>query len=228
MMTDATPLQNQFAELLRWEKQKRLRANFLVRYCCGFGCGGLLSPLHGFLPLRGLRWLVPVILTLGLAPGFFYHRRWRAVDATRTFVELDRKLALAERAVTAWELAGRSDRSAAAQLVFQQTEPHLRGLDPRRLFPRRWGWPCYAVGAAVAFLVCAPVVRLRSVVFPTELTSAKLGAAAARVCPGLSGKSQDRRAAPKFASSDRSWKNLPRRISPTRPTTSSSKTIWPA
>ena len=83
-------------------------------------------------------------------------------------------LALAERAVTAWELAGRSDRSAAAQLVFQQTEPHLRGLEPRRLFPRQWGWPAYAVGAAVAFLVRAPVVRLRSGRFPSRrLTAAQ-------------------------------------------------------
>lgn len=151
MMTDATPLQNQFAELLRWEKQKRLEQIFLCATAVALAAAVLLSPLHGFLPLRGLRWLVPVILTLGLAPGFFYHRRWRAVDATRTFVELDRKLALAERAVTAWELAGRSDRSAAAQLVFQQTEPHLRGLDPRRLFPRRWGWPCYAVAPLLLF-----------------------------------------------------------------------------
>ena len=48
MMADATPLQNKFAELLRWEKQKRLRATFLVllllwlwlRRCCCRRCTG--------------------------------------------------------------------------------------------------------------------------------------------------------------------------------------------
>ena len=46
--------------------------------------------------------------------------------------------------MTAWELAGRGDRSAAAQLVFQQTEQRLRSVQPRSLFPRRLGWPAYA------------------------------------------------------------------------------------
>ena len=151
MMADATPLQNKFAELLRWERQKRREQLSLSAAAVALAAALLLSPLHGLLPFRGLRWLVPVILMLGLAPGFFYCRRWRAVDATRTLVELDRKLGSAERAVTSWELVGRSDRSATAQLVLQQTEPHLRGLEPRRLFPRQYGWPTYAVAPLLLF-----------------------------------------------------------------------------
>ena len=150
-MADETLLQIKFAELLRWEKQKRREQALLCAAAVALAAAVLLSPLHGFLPFHGLRWLVPVILMLGLAPGFFYYWRWRATDATRTLVDLDRKLGLAERAVTAWELTGRSDRSAAAQLVFQQTEPHLRGLDFRRLLPRPWGWPSYAVAPLLFF-----------------------------------------------------------------------------
>lgn len=151
MTADATPLQSKFTEILRWQRQKRWEQLFLSAAAAALAAAVLLSPLHGLLPFRGLRWLVPAILLLGLAPGFFFFRRWRAVDATRTLVELDRKLGLAERAVTAWELAGRSDRSAVAQLVWQQTEPHLRGLEPRRLFPRQWGWPAYAAAPLLVF-----------------------------------------------------------------------------
>jgi hypothetical protein len=105
----------------------------------------VLSPLDALLPVSGLRWIVPVVLLVGFAPGCFYYRRWRAVDATRAVVELDRKLGLDASAVTAWELAGRGDRTAAAQLVYRQTEPHLRGIKLRGLFPRQWGWPAYGV-----------------------------------------------------------------------------------
>jgi hypothetical protein len=150
-MADETPLQNKFAELLRWEKQKRREQIVLCAAAVALAAAVLLSPLHGLLPFRGLRWLVPAILMLGLAPGYFYYRRWRAIDATRTLVELDRKLGLAERAVTAWELAGRSDRSAAAQLVLQQAERHLRDFEARRLFPRQAGWPAYAVAPLLLF-----------------------------------------------------------------------------
>jgi len=150
-MADETPLQIKFAELLRWEKQKRREQIILCAAAVALVAAVLLSPLHGFLPFRGLRWLVPVVFMLGLAPGVFYYRRWRAIDATRALVDLDRKLDLAERAVTAWELAGRSDRSAAAQLVLQQAERHLRDLEARRLFPRQCGWPSYAVAPLLLF-----------------------------------------------------------------------------
>ncbi len=142
-MADATLVERKFAELLRWERQKRREQILFLAAGVALGLAVLLSPLHIFLPLRGLRWIVPFVLLTGLAPLFFYYRRWRGIDATRALVELDRKLGLDERAVTAWELAGRGDRSAAAQLVFQQTEHRLRSVQPRSLFPRRLGWPAY-------------------------------------------------------------------------------------
>ncbi len=142
-MADATLVERKFAELLRWERQKRREQILFLAAGVALALAVLLSPLHILLPLRGLRWIVPFVLLTGLAPLFFYYRRWRGVDATRALVELDRKLGLDERAVTAWEMAGRGDRSAAAQLVFQQTEHRLRSVQPRSLFPRRLGWPAY-------------------------------------------------------------------------------------
>ena len=142
-MADATLVERKFAELLRWERQKRREQILFLAAGVALALAVLLSPLHILLPLRGLRWIVPFVLLTGLAPLFFYYRRWRGVDATRALVELDRKLGLDERAVTAWEMAGRGDRSAAAQLVFQQTEHRLRSVHPRSLFPRRLGWPAY-------------------------------------------------------------------------------------
>ncbi|HEX6769374.1 MAG TPA: hypothetical protein VF208_08485, partial [Candidatus Binatia bacterium] len=151
MIAEPLSLQNKFADFLRWERQKRRQESFLLAAGIALASALLLSPLHGLLPWSGLRWLVPVILMLGLAPAFWYCRRWRAVDTTRALVDLDRKLGLDERAVTAWELAQRGDSSAVAQLVFQQTEPHLRGLEARRLFPRQWDWPDYSAAPLLLF-----------------------------------------------------------------------------
>lgn len=150
-MADATLVERKFAELLRWERQKRREQILFLAAGVALALAVLLSPLHILLPLSGLRWIVPLVLLTGLAPLFFYYRHWRGVDATRALVELDRKLGLDERAVTAWELAGRGDRSAAAQLVFQQTEQRLRSVQPRSLFPRRLGWPAYTAVPLLLF-----------------------------------------------------------------------------
>ena len=150
-MADSTLIERKFTELLRWQRQKRRENIFVLAAGVALALAVLLSPLHILLPLSGLRWIVPIMLLVGIAPLFFHYRRWRAVDATRAVVELDRKLGMDERAVTAWELAGRGDLSAAAQLVFQQTEIHLRSAQPRSLFPRQLGWPAYAVAPLLLF-----------------------------------------------------------------------------
>lgn len=150
-MADATLVERKFAELLHWERQKRREQILFLAAGVALALAVLLSPLHILLPLRGLRWIVPFVLLTGLAPLLLYYRRWRAGDATRALVELDRKLGLDERAVTAWELAGRGDQSVAAQLVFQQTEQRLRSVQPRGLFPRRLGWPAYTAVPLLLF-----------------------------------------------------------------------------
>jgi hypothetical protein len=151
MTVEVTMLQSKFAELLRWERQKRREQILLLAAGVALALAVLLSPLHILLPLSGLRWIVPILLLVGLVPLFFYYRRWRPADATRAVVALDRQLGLDERAVTAWELAGRGDQSAAAQLVFRQSESRLRSVQPRSLFPRQWAWPAYTVAPLLLF-----------------------------------------------------------------------------
>jgi hypothetical protein len=78
-----------------------------------------------------------------LAPCWFYLRRWRKGDETRTLTAIDKTLRLEERAITAWDLIARKEIAGAAQLVLRQAEDKLRGADPRTLFPRRGDWPTY-------------------------------------------------------------------------------------
>jgi predicted GNAT family N-acyltransferase len=141
-LTDS--LKNKFAELMRWERRKRREETLIRTLCAALALALVLAPLHVFLPASALRWLVPGILFAALAPFFFYRRRWSGLDGARAANSLDKTLGLEERAVTAWELAARDATSPAAQLVFQQAEEKLRAIEPRRLFPRRVGWPAYA------------------------------------------------------------------------------------
>jgi hypothetical protein len=134
-------LKNKFAALRSWERHKR-REELLLRLLCAAFAGALvLLPLNPLLPSEWLRWLVPAALCAVLAPFYFCRRRWNQRDDVYAAVLLDRTLALDERAVTAWELSARNESSAAAQLVYKQAEEKLRSMEPRAVFPRRWGWP---------------------------------------------------------------------------------------
>jgi len=141
----AESLKQQFAALLAWERRKRCEEICLMTGGAVFALAIVLLPLQGFLPMARWRWFVPPVVALAVAPYFFYRWRWRRGDSSRALVQLDKKLRLAERATTAWELAGRGDKSAASELVFKQTLEHLRTLNPRAVSPRRWSWPYYAV-----------------------------------------------------------------------------------
>ena len=138
-------LKSKFAEVIRWERRKRREQTLLWLLCAALSLSLALFPLHVLLPMDWLRWLVPVVLFGGLAPFFFYRRRWARRDDARAAASLDKTLGLEERAVTAWELSAREETSAAAQFVFQQAQEKLRTVEPRRVFPRRWSWPAYAV-----------------------------------------------------------------------------------
>ena len=151
MTSVVTTLQSKFAEFLHWERQKRWEQIFLLAGDAALVLAIIFSPLHVFLPLNWFRWLVPVIMLVVFMPLIFYYRRWRAMDTMRAFVELDRKLGLDERAVTAWELAGRGDQGGAAQLVFRQTEQRLRNRHLRSVFPRHLDWRAYAVAPLFLF-----------------------------------------------------------------------------
>jgi hypothetical protein len=136
-------LKSKFAELIGWERRKRSEQIFALIFCIAWALAILLFPLHVYLPNEGLRWVVPVILFVGLTPYVFYRRRWQRQDAARAVVRLDKTLRLDERAITAWEISGRAQASGTGLLVLKQAEEKLRSAEPRALFPRTGSWPVY-------------------------------------------------------------------------------------
>ncbi|MGH7888571.1 MAG: hypothetical protein ACREPG_11940 [Candidatus Binatia bacterium] len=150
MSAPRATLQAQFAQLIAWERRKRLEQTALATAGMALALAIVLLPLPGYLPLEGLRWLMPLLLMLLIAPWFFHRWRWRRQDATRSLVNLDKALNLAERATTAWELSAHEATSAVHELVFKQAQEQLHGLAARRLFPRQWDWPSYAAAPLLA------------------------------------------------------------------------------
>ena len=138
-------LKSKFIAVIRWERRKRYEENLLLVLCVALALAVVLFPVHVLLPINWLRWLVPVVLFAGLAPFFFYRRRWTRQDIAHTAASLDKTLRLDERAVTAWELSARNDTRPPAQLVFKQAEEKLAAIEPQKLFPRRWSWSAYLV-----------------------------------------------------------------------------------
>jgi hypothetical protein len=136
-------LKRKFAELISWERRKRREQILAVIFCIAWALAILLLPIHVYLPNEGLRWIVPVILFVGLTPYVFYWRRWRRQDEARAVVRLDKTLRLDERALTAWEISTRAEAGGAGLLVLKQAEEKLRSAEPRALFPRTWSWPVY-------------------------------------------------------------------------------------
>ncbi len=143
MSLDEKILEKKLAELLAWERRKHWEGIFVSTLCVALALAIGIAPLHAFLPIGGLRWLIPVVLLAALAPIACYRQRWAHQDSARALARLDKSLSLHERAVTAWELSGRHETGGAAQLVFKQAQEQLRQVDMRRLFPRRRGWPAY-------------------------------------------------------------------------------------
>jgi hypothetical protein len=145
LILEAEILEEKFAELLGWEKAKRWERIF-SELCCYSLIGALMIlPFHAQL-LAAVRraWVLPLIFLI-LAPWLILERRWRARDSTRALAELDKALRLDERAITAWEILGRPQTSAAETLVVRQTAERVKTLEPRTLFQRQWSWRDYLV-----------------------------------------------------------------------------------
>jgi len=96
-------LVKKFNEILGWERRKRREQTLAMIGCVTFAFAIVFLPLNGFLPRDWLRWTVPGILFVLLAPWFFYRAKWRQQHSARAVAALDKELRLAECAVTAWE-----------------------------------------------------------------------------------------------------------------------------
>ena len=142
-MSEIEILKGKFAELIGWERRKRREQVFAAIFCLSWALAILLFPIYVYLPNDALRWVMPLVLFIGLTPYVFYRRRWQRRDTARAVVRLDKTLRLDERVVTAWEISTRETTGGAGLLVLKQAEEKLRLAELRALFPRTWSWPVY-------------------------------------------------------------------------------------
>ena len=138
-------LVKKFNEILGWERRKRREQTLAMIGCMTFAFAIVFLPLNGFLPRDWLRWTVPGILFVVLAPWFFYRAKWRHQHSARAVAALDKELRLAECAVTAWEISGGAELGGAKLLVLQRAEAALRNIAARQILPRSVSWPMYGV-----------------------------------------------------------------------------------
>ena len=138
-------LVKKFNEILGWERRKRREQTLAMIGCVTFAFAIVFLPLNGFLPRDWLRWTVPGILFVVLAPWFFYRAKWRHQNSARAVAALDKELRLAECAVTAWEISGGAELGGAKLLVLQRAEAALRNIAARQILPRSVSWPMYGV-----------------------------------------------------------------------------------
>jgi hypothetical protein len=144
LISEADILQQKFAALLTWEKVKRHR-EILGSVCCYSVLAALvILPFHVLFPAfsRGLD--LPLIF-LALAPLLFFKQRWRAQDSARALAKVDKTLRLDERAITAWEILAREERSRAEAFVVAQAADRLKALEPKTLFEHQLSWRDYAI-----------------------------------------------------------------------------------
>ena len=138
-------LVKKFNEILGWERRKRREQTLAMIGCVTFAFAIVFLPLNGFLPRDWLRWTVPGILFVLLAPWFFYRAKWRHQHSARAVAALDKELRLAECAVTAWEISRGAELGGAKLLVLQRAEAVLRNIAARQILPRSVSWPMYGV-----------------------------------------------------------------------------------
>lgn len=140
MIGEEPLLQEKLEDLLGWERIKR-REKILVEVFFYSVLASLAA-----LPARELAspWMHPLawpaLLFLLLAPAFFLLRPWGRREWLRALFLLDKTLRLEARAITAWEILGRSERSPGESLVLREAAKGLRNVDPKTLFKRQRSW----------------------------------------------------------------------------------------
>jgi hypothetical protein len=143
LISEAKILRRKFSELLNRGKAKR-REQILISLAFYALAAALLALPFGFLLPAGIgRWWMLAVFFFAIAPFVFFNRRWRPQDSIRAVAQTDKALRLEERAITAWEVLARRERSAAEDLVVTQTEERLKAVDVKTLFQRQLDWQGY-------------------------------------------------------------------------------------
>ena len=143
-------LHRRLAEILRWEKRKRIEGIFAAAFFYSLLAAMLALPFYKSHLSGALRWFVPAIFVVVLAPLLFLKKRWQHADSVRALARADRALGLDERALTAWELLRRGDEGSAALLVFKEAGERLATVNVRALFRRSWSREAYFILPLIA------------------------------------------------------------------------------
>lgn len=144
MIPEWEVLQQKFAALLEWKKNRR-RERLLISLGCYSLLAALLTvPFSGLLQAWLNPWLAPLLVCLPIALFLLAADR-RSGDVARELTRLDKALGLEERAITAWEILIRKETAAAELLVVKQAGERLKSFDPRTIFPRELTWQAYAL-----------------------------------------------------------------------------------
>ena len=145
MSKETTPLQMKVAELLAWEKRKRGEQVLATVLFYTLAAALVTLPFYSFVPAGISRWNIPILFFVILGPVVYLRQCWRPADNARALVRVDKALSCDERAITAWEILAREQKSAAELLVLKEAGVRLNALDPRALFQRRLNWHGYII-----------------------------------------------------------------------------------
>lgn len=140
LIDEKTLVQEKLSELISWERSKRREKILLSALFYSLLASLVLLPARDLLPPWLASFFLPPLLFAMLVAGVFFLRPWRDRESLRSVFRLDKTLRLQERAITAWEILGRREKSAAERLVLVEAGEKLRGVDSRELFKRQNSW----------------------------------------------------------------------------------------
>ena len=153
-MSGEALLRARLFELLQWEQHKRTERLLLAAVAYSVLISLLALAAKALLPASVSPFYFPPLFFLLLAGWLLLSGRWTKRDSVRLLLRLDRRLRLAERTVTAWEILEREGPvlspveglSAAEQAVVHEAAEKLDTVDLKVQFPRRWSWQALAAG----------------------------------------------------------------------------------
>lgn len=132
-------VREKIAGFLKWERTKRREKTLISSFFYALLVSSFLLPAQFWFP-----WLSPFSLLLIFFLLFttfsFLRRPWSQKDSQRTLWLVDRKLDLAERTLTANEILDRGGKKTTELLVLREAGEKLTGIDPERLFKRKYSW----------------------------------------------------------------------------------------
>ncbi len=159
MSDPGTVLKEKLADLRRWERRKR-RERLLLEslFYTALAAAGLVAA-RALLPVdAALLWLAPAVFAAAAA-GVFLLRPWREQAFLRSLTQVDDRLELDERVLTAWDILfgpretpeGRVPPEEA--LVVEEAADRLGVVPLRPLCRRRFTW--HAVAGPVLVVLAA-------------------------------------------------------------------------